>query len=105
MSKVLLFDSTLRDGSHAINQKLSKDNIEDYCQAMDSAGMYTIIVGHGNGLGASSLQVGLSELSDTEMLNTAKANLDKTKLGVYMIPGFGTINTTRWRQKCRTNRW
>lgn len=91
MSKIMFFDSTLRDGSHAIKHQLSKDNIEDYCQAMDSAGMHTIIVGHGNGLGASSVQVGLSLLSDHEMLETARENLEKTKLGVYMIPGFGTI--------------
>lgn len=91
MSKLKFFDSTLRDGSHAIKHQLSKKNIEDYCQAMDSAGMYTIIVGHGNGLGASSLQVGVSLLSDQEMLQIARKNLEKTKLGVYLIPGFGTI--------------
>lgn len=91
MSKLLLFDATLRDGSHAIKHQLTKENIEDYCQAMDGAGMHTIVVGHGNGLGASSLQVGLSLLSDHEMLQVARRNLDKTKLGAYMIPGFGTI--------------
>lgn len=91
MSKLLFFDSTLRDGSHAIKHQLTRENIEDYCQSMDASGVHTIIVGHGNGLGASSLQVGLSLLSDHEMLSTAKKNLEKTKLGVYMIPGFGTI--------------
>jgi 4-hydroxy 2-oxovalerate aldolase len=92
LSKLRFFDSTLRDGSHAIQHQLTKRNIEDYCQSMDSAGMYTIIVGHGNGLGASSLQVGLSLTSDQEMLQVARKNIDKTKLGAYMIPGFGTIN-------------
>lgn len=91
MHKVIFFDSTLRDGSHALKHQFTKDNIEDYCQAMDGAGMNTIIVGHGNGLGASSLQVGLSLLNDREMLKTARKNLDRTKLGAYMIPGFGTI--------------
>ena len=92
MSKLQLFDATLRDGSHAIRHQLTKDNIEDYCQAMDSSGVYTIIVGHGNGLGASSLQVGLSKLSDREMLRIARKNLDIAKLGAYLIPGFGTIH-------------
>lgn len=91
MNKLLIFDSTLRDGSHAIKHQLNKENIEDYCQSMDGAGLHTIIVGHGNGLGASSLQVGLSLLSDHEMLAVARKNLEKTKLGAYMIPGFGTI--------------
>lgn len=91
MSKLLFFDSTLRDGSHAVKQQICKESIEDYCQYMDGSGVHTIIVGHGNGLGASSLQVGMSLLSDHEMLQTARQNLDKTKLGSYMIPGFGTI--------------
>lgn len=92
MSNLIFFDSTLRDGSHAIKHQINKNNIIDYCQAMDSAGMHTIVVGHGNGLGASSLQVGLSLLSDSEMLKAARRNLEKTKLGTFLIPGFGTIN-------------
>jgi len=91
MSRVKLFDSTLRDGSHAIKHQLTKENIINYCKAIDGVGMNTVIVGHGNGLGASSLQVGISLLRDTEMLKTARANLKQTRLGVYMIPGFGTI--------------
>lgn len=91
MSRIRFFDATLRDGSHAIKHQLNKKTIVDYCEAMDDAGMYTIVVGHGNGLGASSLQVGLSKLSDEEMLRTARKRLKHTKLGAYMIPGFGTI--------------
>jgi len=91
MVKIDFFDSTLRDGLHATKQKISVEFIEDYCQAMDYAGMETIIIGHGNGLGASSLQVGLSSIHESEMLKIARDTLEKTKLGVYMIPGFGTI--------------
>ena len=91
-NKLIFFDSTLRDGSHAIAHQLTSDNIKEYCSIMDRAGMHTIIVGHGNGLGASSLQVGLSRLSDEEMIGMARENLMNTKLGAFMIPGFGTIN-------------
>jgi 4-hydroxy 2-oxovalerate aldolase len=91
MEGILFFDSTLRDGSHAISQKLSAKQIRDYCRAIDGAGLHTVIIGHGNGLGASSLQVGLSALSDKEMLTIARKELKKTKLGVFLIPGFGTI--------------
>lgn len=91
MSKIKFFDSTLRDGSHAIKHQLTKENIKSYCQSMDLSGMHTIIVGHGNGLGASSLQVGLSLLTDSEMLQVARENLQRTKLGAFIIPGFGTI--------------
>ena len=92
MSRLIFFDSTLRDGSHAIAHQLPIESIEKYCRIMDEAGMYTIIVGHGNGLGASSLQVGLAKHTDEEMVCTARENLSNTKLGAYMIPGFGTIS-------------
>ena len=91
MNAIKFFDATLRDGSHAVKHQLTKDIIAQFCKGIDSAGLYTVIVGHGNGLGASSLQVGLSFLTDKEMLTTAKSNLKNTKLGAYMIPGFGTI--------------
>ncbi len=91
MDKILFFDSTLRDGSHAVGHQISADNIKNYCREADSAGLYTVIVGHGNGLGASSIQVGLSLLSDEEMLTIARRELKKTKLGAFLIPGFGTI--------------
>ena len=67
MSKIRFFDATLRDGSHAIRHQLTRQTVADYCDAMDDAGMYTIVVGHGNGLGASSLQVGLSRLTDEQI--------------------------------------
>ncbi len=91
MNKILFFDSTLRDGSHAVNHKISSADIGDYCREADKAGLHTIIVGHGNGLGASSLQIGLSAVSDEEMLGSARQRLKKTKLGAFLIPGFGTI--------------
>lgn len=90
-SEILILDSTLRDGSHAINHQLTKKNITDYSRQAEAAGIKVMIVGHGNGLGASSLQVGLSLLSDREMLATAKKQLKNTKLGAFLLPGFGTI--------------
>ncbi len=91
MKKPIFFDSTLRDGSHAVRHQISLESIKNYCRMVDGSGLYVVIVGHGNGLGASTLQVGLSANTDLEMLSAAKENLKKTKLGAYLIPGFGTI--------------
>lgn len=91
MDNILFFDSTLRDGSHAVAHKIRTSTIRKYCRAADTAGLYTIIVGHGNGLGASSLQVGISAESDQAMITAARKELKNTKLGAFMIPGFGTI--------------
>jgi len=92
MNQIIFFDSTLRDGSHALGHQLSAANIKEYCRQIDAVGLHTVIVGHGNGLGASSLQVGLSAIPDREMLKTARKELKKTRLGAFLIPGFGTIN-------------
>jgi 4-hydroxy 2-oxovalerate aldolase len=91
VNKVNLYDVTLRDGSHAISHQLSVSQVEHYTQAIDVSGVYAVEVGHGNGLGASSLLVGKSLLSDEILLKTAKDNLQYTKLGVHVIPGFATI--------------
>jgi len=91
MTNIVISDATLRDGSHAISHQLTKDQIAAYAKAADAAGIPIVEVGHGNGLGASSLQVGLSLLSDVEMLETAKSNLSHAKLGIHVIPGFATI--------------
>ena len=90
--KVSLHDATLRDGNHAIQHQLDCQDVITYCKAAELAGISTVEVGHGNGLGASSFQVGLSKHSDSELLRVARNNLQKTKLAVHMMPGFATIS-------------
>lgn len=89
--KLLIVDSTLRDGSHAVGHQFTTKQISDYAIGAEKAHIELLIVGHGNGLGASSLQLGISACSDKEMLLAAKKQLRKTKLGAFLIPGFGTI--------------
>jgi len=91
VKKVLVSDVTLRDGNHAISHKITERQIADYCRAADSAGIPIVEVGHGNGLGGSSLQVGESTVSDKDMLNVARKHLKNSKLGIHVIPGFATI--------------
>jgi len=91
MKSVLISDPTLRDGNHAIQHQLTADQIASYCRIADEAGIPIVEVGHGNGIGASSLQLGESKTPDEEMLKVARANLKKSKLGVHVIPGFATI--------------
>ncbi len=91
-STILLTDSTLRDGNHALSHQLNKEQLKEYSRAADSAGLWAIEVGHGNGLGSSSLQVGMANLTDEEMLKIARSQIKKSKLCVHVIPGFATIN-------------
>ncbi len=90
-AKIFIADSTLRDGSHANQHQFSKEQIQKYCKAAGNAGVPLIEVGHGNGVGASSLQVGISLIDDIEMIRVARETLVKTNLGIFMIPGFATI--------------
>tara|TARA_B100001013_G_scaffold223345_1_gene136545 strand:- start:3611 stop:4630 length:1020 start_codon:yes stop_codon:yes gene_type:complete len=89
--KILISDPTLRDGNHAVSHQLSSEQITSYCRAADAAGVPIVEVGHGNGLGASSLQVGEAALSDKDILTIARKELKNSKLGIHCIPGFGTI--------------
>jgi len=90
-ASLTICDVTLRDGSHAYNHKITADQIYAYAKASEESGFDYLEVGHGNGLGASSLQVGESLLSDYEMLRYAKNVLKNTKLSVHVIPGFATL--------------
>jgi len=91
MSHILISDPSLRDGNHAVRHQLTREKIAAYCRAADAAGIPIVEVGHGNGLGASSLQLGESACSDEETLVTARENLKSSKLGIHVIPGFATI--------------
>lgn len=89
--KILISDPTLRDGNHAVRHQLSGESILAYCKAAEAAGVPIVEVGHGNGLGASSMLVGEAALSDEEILTLSRKNLFKSKLGIHAIPGFATI--------------
>lgn len=91
MSKIIITDSSLRDGNHAVKHTITLDSIKKYCQFADDAGIPIVEVGHGNGLGASSLLIGQSPFTDKQMLSTARENLKKSKLGIHTIPGIATI--------------
>lgn len=91
-NQILISDPSLRDGNHAIAHRLEPEQIAAYCRLADEAGIPMVEVGHGNGIGASSLQLGLSAASDAELLSAARSNLKRSRLGVHVIPGFATID-------------
>ena len=91
MDNIIITDSSLRDGNHSVKHTISLNSIKKYCIAADKAGVPIVEVGHGNGLGASSLLIGKSTHTDKEIIETAKKQLTNSKLGVHVIPGIATV--------------
>lgn len=88
---VLISDPSLRDGNHAVRHQLTPAQIAAYCRRADAAGVPIVEVGHGNGIGASSLQLGEAAAEDDALLRAAREALTTAQLGIHVIPGFATI--------------
>jgi 4-hydroxy 2-oxovalerate aldolase len=99
-NKAIISDVTLRDGNHAVNHSINEKVIRNYCEFIEEAGVNIVEVGHGNGLGASSLSIGRSNISDEKALKTARSALKKTKLSIHSIPGFSRIDDLKKAIDC-----
>ena len=88
---IQIHDPSLRDGHHAVRHNLGPDQLRAYAEAANAAFVPVIEVGHGNGLGASSLQVGQARLKDDEMLSIVREALTYSELGVFLLPGWATL--------------
>ncbi len=87
---VRIVDTTLRDGSHAIAHQYRVDQATRIAQALDRAGVWAVAVGHGDGLGASSIQYGRPLHSDAELLSAASDVVKRALVAVAILPGIGT---------------
>ena len=83
--KIIISDVTLRDGNHAVEHSINENVIRNYCEMINEAGIDVVEVGHGNGLGASSLSIGRSAISDEKALKTARSKLKKAKLPYIVL--------------------
>ncbi|MEV6048687.1 4-hydroxy-2-oxovalerate aldolase [Streptomyces xanthochromogenes] len=97
---ILIHDPTLRDGHHAVGHQLDADQLRAYATAANAAGIPVVEVGHGNGLGASSLQIGRALLDDATMLTTVRQALTSSRMGVFMAPGWGTSQDLTTAVRC-----
>jgi len=91
MNKVRIIDSTLRDGMHAVSHQLTPEQMAIVAAKLDEAGVDTIEVGHGDGLGGSSFQYGFTKFPEVQYFKAVSQVLKKTKLAVLLIPGIGTV--------------
>lgn len=83
-----IIDSTLRDGSHAINYKFGNELTKNILMGLEKAGIEWIEMGHGKGIGASKKCGKPAVLSDEEYIELAKSCLKKAKYG-FLFGIFG----------------
>jgi 4-hydroxy-2-oxovalerate/4-hydroxy-2-oxohexanoate aldolase len=85
-----ILDSSLRDGSHALSHQYTAAQVSSVARGLDDAGVETIEVSHGDGLGGSTVTYGFSKQSEMELLQTASEVIKKSKLAILLLPGIGT---------------
>jgi 4-hydroxy 2-oxovalerate aldolase len=89
-SQLKICDVSLRDGSHVVRHQFTVDQVVSIASALDAAGVAMVEVSHGDGLGGSSLQYGLSHTNELELIRAARSVLARAKLTVLLLPGIGT---------------
>jgi 4-hydroxy-2-oxovalerate aldolase len=100
MKKIRIIDATLRDGMHAVSHQLTPEQMAAVARGLDEAGVGTIEMGHGDGLGGSSFQYGFAKASDREYLTAVAKVLKNAKMDVLLIPGIGTIEHLKEAMEC-----
>ncbi|MFC0295941.1 MULTISPECIES: 4-hydroxy-2-oxovalerate aldolase [Geobacillus] len=88
---ITITEVALRDGSHAIAHQYTTEQVAAIAKALDEANVPYIEVSHGDGLGGSSLQYGLSRTDEFELIETAVAVCRQAKIAVLLLPGIGTV--------------
>lgn len=85
-------DSTLRDGSHAMQHQFTEGQVRGVVHALDKAGVQVIEVSHGDGLGGSSFNYGFSKVDEFQLIKAAVEEAEQAKIAILMLPGLGTVH-------------
>ncbi len=88
-------DSTLRDGSHAMQHQYTEEQVRGVVHALDTAGVQVIEVSHGDGLGGSSFNYGFSKVDENRLIRAAVEEATQAKIAVLILPGLGTLHHLR----------
>jgi 4-hydroxy-2-oxovalerate aldolase len=95
-----ILDTTLRDGSYAINFKFSLLDVRNICRGLEDSGVDYIEIGHGVGLNAGASQYEPALHTDSEYLIAAKDVVNTAKIGMFCIPGIARLRDLEEAADC-----
>ncbi|SEE35842.1 4-hydroxy-2-oxovalerate aldolase [Streptomyces sp. KS_5] len=99
-TSVHITDTTLRDGSHAMEHQFTEQQVRDTVRALETAGVEVIEVTHGDGLGGSTFTYGFSAVDSLDLISAAAEEASDARIAVLLLPGVGTIHDLRRAHEC-----
>ncbi|MCC2667804.1 MAG: 4-hydroxy-2-ketovalerate aldolase [Armatimonadetes bacterium] len=91
MTPPLILDTTLRDGSYAINFQFTANDTAILCAELERVGFPLIEIGHGIGLGATERGMNPAVETDEAYLRAAAESIKTAKWGMFCIPGVARL--------------
>jgi 4-hydroxy 2-oxovalerate aldolase len=85
-----ILDCTLRDGSYVIDFGFTRSQTEKFVRCLADLGFPYIEIGHGIGLGASRMDMGVAAATDEEYMMAARTY--PSNWGMFAIPGVATLD-------------
>ncbi|SOJ57416.1 4-hydroxy-2-oxovalerate aldolase [Mycobacterium simulans] len=86
----VILDTTVRDGSYAVNFQYTESDVRRIVGDLDAAGIPYIEIGHGVTIGATPAQ-GLAAQTDEEYFRAARSVARNAKLGAVIVPALAPI--------------
>lgn len=88
----VILDTTIRDGSYAVNFQYNDDDLRKIIGDLDTTGLPYIEIGHGVTIGATSAQ-GRAARTDEQYFRTGRSAVQYAKLGAVIVPALAPIET------------